>query len=873
MTGFFSGPRDPAYQLGRQPVLDEGAEHDVLNGGLGSDWMFAGYGDDVDGGAGLDMVAIGFQGASAGVTADFSALVRGEAITVGGGIIANIEQVRWVEGSEFGDNLTLSTAGSYSATVLGMGGDDILISNQLDLVYGNILYGGTGNDIIRGGISAFGEDGDDQIWANTASGGAGNDMVQLLDDRNEASLSGDGGDDELLGGQANDILIGGLGADMLHGGAGDDILYSAERDGTDAQVDHLFGGEGSDIIYMGVGDVADGGAGQDRIDIDLRAMNQGVTIDFAAAIDGDIGIGIVRNFENLRITGSDHADVFRVGDFSANISAGDGDDLVAATGAGRLNFNGGAGQDRLEGGSGDDGLSGDAGDDWLIGGMGADQLRGGDGDDLIEGGGGDDLIDGGAGVDTVSYANAPGAVVVNLSVNGYNATGIDGQDRIVNVENVIGSGFDDVIIGGSAANRLEGGDGNDRLEGRGGTDILIGGAGADVMIGGGNADMMIGGQGNDSYYVDHVGDQIAEGPDGGYDSVFASVDFWLGDFIDALWLQGDLDLSGHGNALANLLQGNDGDNILDGLEGEDRLVGAGGDDVLNGGAGDDLLEPGTGNDTVDGGAGFDTLLLAGAERSYSLISADGWTWLVGEKGATRMVDVEQVAFADGMLATGDLAGSLSVFDGLRYAAGYADLIAAFSIDAAAATEHYVTAGFAEGRDAMAFDPLAYIAGYADLIIAFGVDAAAATQHYVLAGFAEGRSDDLFDGLQYLASYADLSAAFGTDADAAARHYILAGRAEGRSADTFDGLRYIASNPDLIVALGSDDDAAARDYIETGRAAGRDVDGFDALAYAAANPDLAAAFGSDVEALTEHYIDAGYYEHRVLTPSADMFVAG
>ena len=410
-----------------------------------------------------------------------------------------------------------------------------------------------------------------------------------------------------------------------------------------------------------------------------------------------------------------------------------------------------------------------------------------------------------------------------------------------------------------------------------------------------------------------------------------------------------------GDAGNNYLAGLAGDDSLNGHDGNDRLAGGDGHDRLDGGAGDDLLEPGAGNNIVDGGEGFDTLVLSGARTSYSLISADGWTYVVGEEGASRIVNVEQVAFADATLATTDLAGSLSAFDGLRYVAGAPDLIVAIGLDAARGAEHYVASGFTEGRDALTFDPIGYLAGYDDLIVAFGTDTAAATQHYILSGFAEGRSggqfdglrylasyvdlsmalgtdteaaarhyvqsghaegrdpglfdaygylagyedlidalgsdttaatqhyltqgrfegrsDDLFDGLQYLASYADLSAALGADADAAARHYVQSGHDEGRAADIFDGLRYIASNPDLIVALGSDDDAAALHYIVAGRGEGRDVDGFDALAYAAANPDLAAAFGTDAEALTEHYIDTGYYEHRILTPGADMLVVG
>lgn len=109
-----------------------------------------------------------------------------------------------------------------------------------------------------------------------------------------------------------------------------------------------------------------------------------------------------------------------------------------------------------------------------------------------------------------------------------------------------------------------------------------------------------------------------------------------------------------GDAGNNHLAGLAGDDVLSGHDGNDLLAGGAGHDRLDGGLGDDLLEPGAGNNIVDGGAGFDTLVLGDTQASYSLLSADGWTWLVGEEGATRMVDVEQVAFADGppMRSTG-----------------------------------------------------------------------------------------------------------------------------------------------------------------------------------------------------------------------------
>ncbi len=95
--------------------------------------------------------------------------------------------------------------------------------------------------------------------------------------------------------------------------------------------------------------------------------------------------------------------------------AGDwGDDLLDGGGGDDL-LNGGDDNDRLEGGEGRDSLHGDAGWDWLYGGAGKDALHGGADDDVLDGGAGADTLDGGDGDDMASYADADGAIAVDLA--------------------------------------------------------------------------------------------------------------------------------------------------------------------------------------------------------------------------------------------------------------------------------------------------------------------------------------------------------------------------------------------------------------------------------------------------------------------------
>ncbi|MBP2307330.1 Ig-like domain-containing protein [Azospirillum melinis] len=248
---------------------------------------------------------------------------------------------------------------------------------------------------------------------------------------------------------------------------------------------------------------------------------------------------------------------------------------------------------------------------------------------------------------------------------------------------------------------------------------------------------------------------------------------------------------------------------------------------------------------------------AGDAGSFAYIVADGRGGV-----AAQSIALQVVPAADPASTTPTASGGLPAgFNALAYIASYPDLIAAFGTNTAAATQHYLQVGQAEGRT-VTFNPLAYTASYPELISAFGTNTDAAARHYIEHGQAEGRHPN-FSGLAYIASYPDLSAAFGANADAGTRHYIESGYAEGRTA-TFDGYNYLAANRDLAVAFGTNADAAARHYIEHGQAEGRPAQGFDALRYIASNPDLIQAFGPDVQAAEIHYVQNGYAENRSLT---------
>jgi glucose/arabinose dehydrogenase len=115
--------------------------------------------------------------------------------------------------------------------------------------------------------------------------------------------------------------------------------------------------------------------------------------------------------------------------------------------------------DDLRGGGGDDMVFAGSGADRVFGEAGRDALDGGLGDDLLDGGEGSDQIFGGAGGDTVSYIDAPRAVLINLHGQAA-ADGID-TDTLSSIEDAVGSAFGDIIVSSDAANRIDGRGGSD----------------------------------------------------------------------------------------------------------------------------------------------------------------------------------------------------------------------------------------------------------------------------------------------------------------------------------------------------------------------------------------------------------------------------
>ena len=186
----------------------------------------------------------------------------------------------------------------------------------------------------------------------------------------------------------------------------------------------------------------------------------------------------------------------------------------------------------------------------LDGGNGADKLYGLVGKDILIGNLGPDLLDGGEGVDAASYADDNGAVFVNLTLGQGYGNAAQG-DTYISIENVIGTSFNDFLIGDTGANRLDG---------SGGDDILIGALGADVLVGGSGIDW--------ASYEDNSGAVFvnltlnAGSNNAAQDDTYDGIENLKGGLFDDFFI---------GNELANRLEG---------AMGADTLLGAGGADTF-----------------------------------------------------------------------------------------------------------------------------------------------------------------------------------------------------------------------------------------------------------------------------------------------------
>lgn len=442
---------------------------DNIIGGSGNDELTgtANWDNVLEGGAGADTID-GGGSSGFGDTASYAGSPEAVTVDLGTGINTG--------GDAEGDQL------SNIRNLLGSQGDDTLTGDT----GANWLEGGAGADQLYGGGAGAGEV-DFASYARSAAGV----MVSLANPSsyntgdalgdsytNIAGLEGSAFNDFLIGDAQNNVIFdGGVsyndygpyrlfanGDDWIDGGAGDDEISTSS---------------GNDTVLYDAADtvVTDSGSGDgygnfvDTFDtVDATFSSAGVTID--------LNLNYL-NFEKI------------IGSASADVLTGDGDDNVFVGGAGADSLDGwgafrfgdtasyadSAGAVTVDLGFGT-GSGGDAEGDTLanitnlIGSANADTLTGDANYNVLQGGAGADTLNGGDGFDTASYVDSGAAVTVDLGLG--TASGGDAAgDTFSSIEALIGSAFNDTLIGDSNDNRIEG---------AGGADVMDGGLGLDAFV-------------------------------------------------------------------------------------------------------------------------------------------------------------------------------------------------------------------------------------------------------------------------------------------------------------------------------------------------------------------------------------------------------
>jgi Ca2+-binding RTX toxin-like protein len=582
--------------------LKGGGGDDVLEGGAGGDFL---YGGSEWGDSGIDTVS--YASDSSGVSINLETGFRGGAAA--GDYYDGIE--RFV-GSAYSDTMVASN--SVAAHFAGGDGVDNLYGGGRE----DWLQGGRGADYINGG-SGF-------DIVSYADAGVGITVEMYFTDGNTDGkiLAGDWGTDTLVsiegveGSNFDDYMIGDERTNWFHGRDGNDYIQGDQDGGPQGSSDIVFGGAGNDTVQIGAYDSVSGDEGFDT----ATFVGGPIYLDYSTStfLVGGQRINVFTGFESYQ--GTAGGDQVYGAWYGETISLGAGDDILKGYG----------GDDVLDGGLGFDTFDGGEGNDRLIGAYEYSLSR-------------IDVMRGGTGTDTADFSSHGNALWIDLSYAGREVWTRDRADLtsgawrevadLDSIENLVGSGANDMLWGNAVANALFYTGGRDTFDGRGGIDTvdfsrfgsavwvdltyagteawtrdasdlrsgtwreiadlsnienLVGTAQSDFLAGNaesnvlhytGGRDTFDGRGGTDTADFSRFGSAVW------VDLAYAGTEGWTRDRADVssgTWRE-IADLSNVenlvGTAHSDLLRGNDGNNVLSYTGGRDTLDGRGGMDTAD----------------------------------------------------------------------------------------------------------------------------------------------------------------------------------------------------------------------------------------------------------------------------------------------------
>jgi Ca2+-binding RTX toxin-like protein len=524
-----------------------------------------------------------------------------------------------------GDNILDGGLGA-DTLIGGLGNDTYIVDNIGDTVNETSTLI-TEIDTVRSSLDwTLGANLENLVLTGNAVNGTGNALNN--------TLTGNAAANTLDGGLGADTMIGGDGVDTYYVDNVGDVVIEADAsltalDRVFASIDYTLGANVENLILTGNGNlngtgnavsnrmtgnagdnILDGGAGIDTLigglgndtyvvdnagDIITETSTLANEIDTVrASVDWTLGA----NLENLVLTGNA---INGTGNSLNNVLTGNAMNNTLSGGAGDDTLDGGLGADTMIGGDGVDTYYVDnVGDvvtetdasltaldrvfasiDYTLGanvenliligsanlnGTGNavnNRITGNIGNNILDGGMGADTMIGGAGNDTYVVDNINDVVIEQIG---------EGHDLVrTSISYTLGANVEDLTMLGDTWGALTGNALDNTITGNSATNYIDGGLGADTMIGG---------AGHDVYNVDNINDVIVELADEGIDTVNTSIDYTLADNVEDGQMIGSANLNLTGNALENVLHGNDGNNILSGGLGADRMIGEGGDDIF-----------------------------------------------------------------------------------------------------------------------------------------------------------------------------------------------------------------------------------------------------------------------------------------------------
>ncbi|ANG63895.1 hypothetical protein A8C75_16365 [Marinobacterium aestuarii] len=468
--------------------------------------------------------------AGATVTADFSAVTTDLYFTIkadgtlvvadtsnrSGGHRVTLSNVDNLVGGQGTNTFSFAAGGSISGNLNGGSGTGILDYSQFDLtVVVDLANAATGVPGVGGTLSNI----DELVGSEKQDHLSAADSGQSLSgDRGDDFLFGGSGADVLAGDQGDDILVGGAGNDSFSGGTGDDTYLFSGSWGQDAAVTELANG-GNDSISFAGQDLQAATASMPQIDA-IAAVSADLTLTFNS--DGSLNVAddsatantlavaasSLPEIESL-LGGSGANDYV----FQDNWGNGSGTSILlddTASTAGTLDFSA-VSSDLKFVITDDNGVTvmtvttAVNGKVYSVTARGVENLIGGTGDNQyrfegaavlggsLTGFSGAGANAGTATLDFSAYDGGSGhGVKLDLTAATAKAI-VDPADAaqdtaliagtLSNINDLIGSGFDDELTGDAQANRLDGGAGDDTLKGGAESDTLIGGKGSDSLQG------------------------------------------------------------------------------------------------------------------------------------------------------------------------------------------------------------------------------------------------------------------------------------------------------------------------------------------------------------------------------------------------------